>query len=146
MFGGGEKKVVLFNATNKNNTMVQSMTVTGNILSSDFTNDGKYLVAGCDDKLAVIYTQYCMQCDTGYFFNSTTKLCDVCSAYLEGCGACFSSAVCAICVQGYYQTSAKICAICNTAMIGCAVCNSSTYCTTPLPGYYVTTGNGPATC
>lgn len=62
MTGGNEKKVVFFNATSKANTMVQSITVLGDILSADFTNDGKYLIVGCADSSAYIFQQFCMSC------------------------------------------------------------------------------------
>lgn len=145
MFGGNDKKVLLYNATNKNNSLAQSMTVTGSILSSDFTHDGKYLVVGADDNIATIYSQFCVQCDASYYFNSTTKLCDLCANTLDFCASCYSNSACAICVQGFYVTTGKICATCNSAMIGCNTCNSSSYCTSPLPGYYVNTGTA-ATC
>lgn len=60
MIGGNDKKVLIFNATGKNNSLVQSIAVTGNILSSDFSDDGRNLAVGCDDNLVMIYGQFCI--------------------------------------------------------------------------------------
>lgn len=149
MYGGAEKKVVIYNATNKNNSLAQSFSVSGNILSSDFTNNGQYLAVGADDNIVSIYSLSCtIQCDVAYFYNASTKLCDLCSSTIEGCGQCYTNTTCGICYQGYFLTAAKICQTCTSAaanMMGCALCTNSSYCTSPLPGYYLSS-NLPLTC
>lgn len=150
MFGGADKKVNIYNATSKN--LVQVMPTVGNIMSSDFTTDGRYLVVGDDSSNVYVYTQICTyDCGSMYFINLTTKACELCSIYMEGCGSCYNNTNCAVCMQGYYLTGsagAKLCTACNTPanMGGCAICNSSTNCTSPLPGFYITGSNLTATC
>lgn len=145
MLGGNDKAVLIFNATNKNNSLVQSMAVTGNILSSDFSDDGRYLAVGCDNNLVVIYRQFCIQCDASYYYNATSNSCENCFTTLEGCGTCDSSTICATCSHGFYLNATKKCELCNTPMLGCTACTNSTYCTVPLPGYYLA-ANKPFTC
>jgi hypothetical protein len=40
IFGGNQQIVHFYNATNKNNTIVQSVSLACNIMSSDFTDNG----------------------------------------------------------------------------------------------------------
>lgn len=147
MLGGTDKKVNFYNATTK--ALIQTISVSGNIMSSDFTTDGKYLVVGDDNPTVYVFAQICnMDCGSMSFMNLTTKVCELCSTYMEGCGSCYNNNTCAFCMQGYYLTTAKQCAACNTPtnMGGCAMCNSSTNCTSPFPGSYITATNLTATC
>lgn len=75
MIGGNNKEIMIYNATTKNNTLVQSIAISGNILSSDFSDDGKFLVVGADDDKWHLYSFFCAQCDASYFYNNTSKAC-----------------------------------------------------------------------
>lgn len=60
--GGNDKKVLFFNATGRNNTLIQSIAVYGDVVSSDFSNDGKYVIVGCTDNQGYIFQQFCLSC------------------------------------------------------------------------------------
>lgn len=60
--GGNEKKVFFFNATGRNNSLIQSVAVYGEVVSSDFSNDGQYVIFGCTDNTGYIFQQFCLSC------------------------------------------------------------------------------------
>ena len=74
MFAGESGKTYIYNATDQNNTSVQTFDNTNGkkLWSSDFSDDGNYLLVGCEDEKLYIYTRNCINCLYGYFLNYTS--------------------------------------------------------------------------
>lgn len=51
-----------------------------------------------------------MNCDLGYYLDSTTKLCVKCSS---GCVTCSSNLICQFCELGYYLAGGNTCTRCS---------------------------------
>lgn len=78
VFAGNDKVLQIYNATSK--TVVQNISQAGTTRCTDFSNDGRYLVSGDDSKILYLYDNICtISCDTTYFYNTTSKVCQLCS-------------------------------------------------------------------
>jgi WD40 repeat protein len=149
--GGAGKKLQFFNATNNNNSALFQYVLSSNVVGTDFSNDGKYLVVSTNDGTIYIYSQICNYCDSSSFYNSTSKICQRCAdptfPNLAGCAACYNSTTCYQCFQGYYLNTSGVCQTCFSSKDGCSVCLNATYCEVAMPGYFLnTTSHAPTTC
>lgn len=88
IFGGSDGLLTFFNGTSNNNTLVGKYTIGANVTSSDFSDDGYYLVVGLVNGVVNIYTQNCLPCMASYFYNATIQMCELCITYISSCMAC----------------------------------------------------------
>lgn len=96
-YGGDTNKLFIVNATAANKTILSEFVTTSNIRTSDFTNDGSYLLAGTQDGTVYEYAKYCLDCTPGYYSNLTTKTCILCETTMKGCSNCHNSTHCIQC-------------------------------------------------
>lgn len=142
---GSDQFLSLYNATNKNNSLVQRIPIPTAGQSTDFSNDGQYLVVGLTRNVQ-IYQQDCVVCQPTHYYNITLRACQLCSSSMIGCGFCQLSSACTICIQGYYLLPNNLCELCQISMPGCSTCLSSTECVEVFNGYYLTTLKRPEAC
>ena len=68
-------------------------------------------------------------CDTGFYYNSSTCLCEMCSDPLPGCISCTDETSCLSCNTTGYYLNISDCFVCSDTMRGCLNCINSTVCT-----------------
>lgn len=84
---GSDQFLSFYNATNKNNSLVQRIPIPAAGQSIDFSNDGQYLVVGLTRNVQ-IYQQDCVVCQPTHYYNITLRVCQLCSSSIIGCGFC----------------------------------------------------------
>jgi hypothetical protein len=68
VFGGSKMLLLFFNGAAMNNSLTFQYNLSQIITSSDFSDDGNYLVVGTVGSV-FIYTQKCNGCDSSFFLN-----------------------------------------------------------------------------
>lgn len=84
-----------------------------------------------------------MSCVAGYFLNTTSKFCEICTSTLSNCLQCSSYTTCTQCAYGYTLSTSGINTICYSCSLlqGCYHCSSNNTCLGCTSGYYLVSPN-----